>query len=198
MRAALFLFLILILHIQRFNQLHIGMFFLEILERELVREENQRTLEVVEYQHLSGIQDVFDGFDVVGVYPSCNAEIEAVHADGSIILVLKSVFKDFKLKLADRTDYNLVILVAVNLNRALLRELIHTFLELLSFHRIFWRDETEEFRREGWKRLEEERIFRRCQRIADLVGSRVINTDNIARDCRINGFTLVCHEHGGL
>ncbi len=120
MQAAPFCILILILHIQCFNQLHIGMFFLEILERKLIRKENQRTLEVIEYQHLPGIQDVFDGFDVVGIYPSCNAEIEAVHSDSSIILVLKAVLEDFKLKLADRADYDFVVLVAVNLDRTFL------------------------------------------------------------------------------
>lgn len=133
MQAAPFCILILILHIQRFNQLHIGMFFLEILERKLIRKENQRTLEVIEYQHLPGIQDVFDGFDVVGVYPSCNAEIEAVHADSSIILVLKAVLEDFKLKLADRADYDFVVLVAVNLDRTFLRELIYAFWNCLAF-----------------------------------------------------------------
>ena len=200
--------LILILHVQCFDQFDILVFFAEVLQGELVCEEDDRTLEVVKDQHGSGIEHVLDLFQRgsvvarawigIDLHPSGGREVQSIHAHLRVVFVLEAVFKHLKLQLTDRADDNLVVLVAVDLDRALLRELRDAFLELLGLHSVLRRDQSEKLRREGRQRFEKQRFFGRSQRIADLIVSGIIDPDDIARDRSFYVFSFVGHQHGGL
>ena len=167
------LFLVL-LYVQCFHQFDISMLFCEVLQSELVRKEDQRTAEVVEYQHGSGVQLILNLFDRVCIirvyiYPTRYAEVDTVHTDFCVVFVLQSVFEYFELQLTYSTDYNFIVNVSVYLDCTFLCQLVYTFLELLCLHGILRHYHGEEFRREGRQRFEEEFVLCGCQGITDLV-----------------------------
>ena len=89
-------------------------------------------------------------------YPPYNGHVKSVHADGSVVLILKSVLKYFELKLTYGSYNYFVVLVSVNLDGSFLSQLINALLELLGLHGVLWSYQGKHFSRECWKRLEEE------------------------------------------
>ncbi len=115
------------------------MFFTEIIKSKLICKQYDRPLEMVKYEHRTGIQSRSYMVKIVCFDPPCNRKIKTIHADLCIIFIFQPVLENFELKLSYCSDNNFVIFIFVNLYGAFLSKLGNTLLELFGFHGILRR-----------------------------------------------------------
>ena len=120
-----------------------------------------------------------------------------LHRDLRVVLVLQAVLEHLELQRADRADD-----VAVKprtdllkeLNRALLRQLLDAFDELLALHRILCRDACETLGREHGEVLELELVRGVAERIADAEYAGVKQPHDVARVRRVDDLAILRKE----
>ena len=86
---------------------------------------------------------------VVALYPAGLIEVNGFPATFRIVLILKTILDHLELQLTHGTDdLSVVELVDKQLGNTLVHQLIDTFLQLLSLHRVIVLDVLEKFWRE--------------------------------------------------
>ena len=122
---------------------------------------------------------------------------EAAHAQVDAVLIFHAVFKDVELQRADHADDH-VLKAAVgdleDLDRALLRDLLHALDKLLALHRVLGRDEHEMLGLEGRDAGEAELFARHGDRVADGEDAGVEHADDVARVGLVHDLTLGGHH----
>ena len=109
------------------------------------------------------------------------------------------MLKDFKLQLTNSTQHVFTrLVVGIELDGSFLYQLLDSLMEGLLLHDILGRYLHEDFRSKGWQWFKFKLILPNSQRIPDLIGTGIVDPNDVSCYGIGDILTAFCHKLGDI